>query len=269
MKFPLFFFGILLFSLMPLRSHEKEADIKNANYRLKKVVIDAGHGGKDQGCSGKTGIEKQVTLAIALKVGEYIAQNIPGVKVIYTRDADYFVELHERAAIANRNGADLFISIHCNSTPKTTTVSGTETYIMGVNKSRENLEVSMRENAVIALETDYKANYDGFDLNDPESNIIFSLFQNAYMAQSLKFATILEKQFKERANRNSRGVKQESFLVLYKTAMPSVLIETGFLSNKTEEKYLLSEDGQAYIASAIYRAFKEYKQYIEIAAAAK
>ncbi len=134
---------------------------------------------------------------------------------------------------------------------------------MGLHKSRENLEVAMRENAVIALEADYETNYDGFDPNDPQGHIIFSLYQNAYIEQSIKFASLLEKQFKYRASRNSRGVKQEGFLVLYKTTMPAVLIETGFLSNAAEEKYLRTDEGQSLIASAIYRAFKEYKQSVE------
>lgn len=232
-------------------------------YKLRKVVIDAGHGGKDTGCLSKSTNEKAITLGIALKLGTYIKDLMPEVQVIYTRDKDFFVELHERAAIANQNGADLFISIHCNSAPKAPEVQGTETYVMGLHKSRENLEVAMRENAVIALETNYKTNYDGFDPNDPQGNIIFSLFQNAHIEQSIKFASLLEKQFKNRASRNSRGVKQEGFLVLYKTTMPAVLIETGFLSNKLEEKYLCSDEGQALIASAIYRAFKEYKFSLE------
>lgn len=232
-------------------------------YRLRKIVIDAGHGGKDTGCQSKNANEKNITLGIALKLGDYIKDLMPGVQVIYTRDKDYFVELHERAAIANRNGADLFISIHCNSAPKAPEVHGTETYVMGLHKSRENLEVAMRENAVIAFEADYQTNYDGFDPNDPQGHIIFSLYQNAYIAQSIKFASLLEKQFKYRAGRSSRGVKQEGFLVLYKTTMPAVLIESGFLSNKAEEKYLRTDEGQSLIASAIYRAFKEYKQLVE------
>lgn len=229
------------------------------NYKLKKIVIDAGHGGKDSGCSGKYVKEKDITLAIALKLGSYITKNLKDVEVIYTRKKNVFVELHERAALANRKSADLFISIHCNSASKHTTVSGTETYIMGLDKSQENLDVARRENAVVQLENNYQANYDGFDIHNPESEIIFSLYQNAYLNQSIRFASLVENQFKYRARRSSRGVKQESFLVLYKTAMPSVLIETGFLTNKKEEGYLRSDDGQSYIASAIYRAFKEYK----------
>jgi N-acetylmuramoyl-L-alanine amidase len=246
---------------LPKKSARK---LGNKAYKLRKVVIDAGHGGKDTGCLSKNANEKEITLGIALKLGNYIKDLMPGVEVVYTRDKDFFVELHERAAIANRQGADLFISIHCNSAPKAPEVHGTETYVMGLHKSRENLEVAMRENAVIALEADYKTNYDGFDPGDPQGNIIFSLYQNAYIEQSIKFASLLEKQFKYRASRASRGVKQEGFLVLYKTTMPAVLIETGFLSNNTEEKYLRSDEGQSLIASAIYRAFKEYKQSMEV-----
>lgn len=227
---------------------------------VQTVVIDAGHGGKDNGCSGNAAKEKKIALSIALKLGEYITENVPGVKVLYTREKDVFVELHERAAFANRNNADLFISIHCNYSPGTPNVNGTETYVMGTGKTEDNLEVARRENSVITLETNYKDNYDGFSLDDPTSYIIFSLFQNAYMKQSLTFAKFVEDQFKGRAMRRSRGVKQENFLVLYKTNMPSVLIETGFLSNKAEEEYLNSAEGQTLIASAIYRAFKEFKQ---------
>ncbi len=229
---------------------------------VKTVVIDAGHGGKDSGCSGKSVKEKDIALAVALKVGEYIKLNVPDVEVLYTRETDKFVELHERASFANRNSADLFISIHCNHS-SASSVNGTETYVMGSNKTEANLEVAKRENSVVALETNYKDKYDGFSLDDPTSDIIFSLYQNAYMKQSLDFAKMIEDQFKNRAMRHSRGVKQESFLVLYKTSMPSVLIEIGFLSNKSEAQFLDSDIGQALIGSAVYRAFKDYKLYMD------
>ena len=233
------------------------------NYKLKKVVIDAGHGGKDRGCAGAHSREKEITLNIALKLGEYIEKNIPDVEVIYTRKKDVFIPLHERASIANRNSADVFISIHCNASPTFKTAYGSETYIMGVDKTQANLDVARRENSVITMEQNYEVNYDGFNLNNPESYIIFSLYQNAYIDQSIKLAVMLEEQFEKRAKRKSRGVKQESFLVLYKTAMPSVLIETGFLTNEQDEEYLNSPEGQTYMASAMYRAFKEYKQMVE------
>jgi len=199
--------------------------------------------------------------AFALKVGEYIEKNIPDVKVIYTRKTDKFIELTERAAIANRNKADLFISIHANaiSNPKT---YGTETWVMGLHKSEENLAVAKRENSVILLEDNYEERYDGFD-NSPESYIMIQLMQSAYLENSLKLADKIETQFKNKANRHSRGVKQAGFVVLYKTATPSVLVEAGFLSNETEEKFLGTDNGQDLIASGIYRAFKEYKSDVE------
>lgn len=254
-KIPVYFLFFSVLWLVPSLSKENPYFYRP----IKTLIIDAGHGGKDNGCSGKTTKEKDIALSIALKVGNYISENVPGVKVLYTRKDDTFVELHERASFANRNSGDLFISIHCNSAPETASVHGTETYVMGNEKAGDNLEVAFRENSVIALEKNYKDNYDGFNLEDPQSTIIFSLFQSSHMAESQEFARMVDYQFKNRANRPSRGVKPANFLVLYKTNMPSVLIETGFLSNKTEEKYLSSDDGQAYIASAIYRAFKEYK----------
>jgi N-acetylmuramoyl-L-alanine amidase len=225
---------------------------------IRTVVIDAGHGGKDPGCSGVKAKEKHVALSIALKLGKYISDNYPSIKVIYTRKTDVFIELHERAKIANRNKADLFISIHCNANSNTQPY-GTETYVMGLHKSTDNLGTAKRENASILLEENYDTHYDGFDPNSAESHIMFSLFQNAFLHQSIAFASGIQTQFKEKAKRRSRGVHQAGFLVLYRTTMPSVLVETGFLTNRTEEKYLASEAGQTYIASAIYRAFKEYK----------
>jgi N-acetylmuramoyl-L-alanine amidase len=196
-------------------------------YVLKTVVIDAGHGGHDHGCSGSSNKEKTVALNLALKLGALIEKNYPDVKVVYTRKTDVFVELYERAAIANRNNADLFICIHCNANPSSSP-SGTETYVMGLHKTEANLNVAKRENDVILMEDDYSQHYDGFDPNNPASHIIFSLNQHAFMEQSILFASSVEKYFKTNSNRSSRGVKQAGFLVLWKTAMPSVLIETGF-----------------------------------------
>ena len=226
------------------------------------VVIDAGHGGKDPGAMGKQSREKDIVLAIALKVGQYIKENIPDVKVIYTRDRDEFVELHERANIANKNNADLFISIHANWWTNTGS-TGTETYTMGASDDTRNLQVAMKENSVITMEEDYTTNYEGFDPNSAESYIIFNLMQKTFQQQSVDFAGLVQDQFRERAKRSDRGVKQERFLVLWRTTMPSVLIETGFISNPTEEAFLRSGQGQEYLASAIYRAFKSYKANIE------
>ncbi len=227
------------------------------SYRIKTVVIDPGHGGHDSGCLGSSAKEKHVALEIALKLGKLIEQNYPDIKVIFTRKTDVFIPLHERADIANRNHADLFICVHLNSGNKV--AYGAETYVMGLHKTEDNLNVAKRENASILLEDDYKTQYDGFDPNSPEANIIFSLYQNQFMHQSLSFASKIQDQFEEYAGRNNRGVKQAGFLVLYKTAMPSVLIESGFLTHDMEEKYLDSDKGESTIATSIFRAFREYK----------
>ncbi len=229
--------------------------------RIKKVVIDAGHGGKDPGAMGLRSREKDIALSIALKAGKYISENFPDVEVIYTRKTDEFIELYRRAEIANEQHADLFISIHCNSS-KSTKPYGAETYVMGLHKTNANLEVAKTENAAILYEEDYSKKYDGFDPNSPEAHIIFSLYQNAYRSYSLKLASLTQSQIVDRSSRFDRGVKEAGFWVLYKTAMPGILIEAGFISNKEEEKYLASEIGQTVIASSVYRAFREYKTWV-------
>ncbi len=230
--------------------------------RITTVVIDAGHGGKDPGAMGKHSKEKDITLAVALKTGHYIEKYLPDVKVIYTRKDDRFVPLYKRAEIANKNKADFFISIHCNAN-KSSGPFGAETYVMGLHKSKANLDVAMMENASIMFEDNAGTTYDGFDPSLPQSYIQFTLFQSEYLDQSLQLAYDIQRQFKDRVGRRDRGVHQAGFLVLWKTAMPGVLVELGYLSNPTEEKFLLSEKGQVYLASAIYRAFKEYKQEFE------
>lgn len=230
--------------------------------RIRTVVIDAGHGGKDTGCNGASAIEKEVALKVALALGEQIEENLPDVKVIYTRKNDTFVELVDRAGIANKNHADFFISIHCNASPSSAAF-GTETYTMGLHKSSSNLAVATRENSVILQEENYEKNYNGFNPNSPQSHILFSLYQSAYLDNSLRFAQKVEHQFKHKVGRSSRGVKQAGFLVLWKSAMPSALIEIGFLTNPKEEKFLNDKANQTYMASGIYRAFKEYKQELE------
>ena len=249
----------VLLALMFLGSSATEAP---KVIKIRKVVIDAGHGGKDSGCIGKKAKEKDIALSVALKIGKYIKDAFPEVEVIYTRKTDVFVELYNRAKIANDNKADLFICIHCNATINSE-AQGTETWVMGLNKSQANLEVAKKENASVLYENDYKKQYDGFDPNSPEANIIFSLYQNAYLDQSLKFSSFVQKQLSTKAGRGNRGVKQAGFLVLYKTTMPAALVEIGFLSNPQEEDYLISESGQNIIASAIYRSFKEYKAQVE------
>ena len=231
-------------------------------YRLRRVVIDPGHGGRDPGAVGRRSKEKDIVLAISLKLGAYINEHSPDVDVMYTRDNDQFIEVHRRAEVANRNNADLFISIHANSNPNRS-VRGTDTFVLGLHRTKENLDVAMKENAAILLEDDYDEQYLGFDPNSPESYIIFSLMQNTYLSQSLDFASHVQNQFRERAGRVDRGVRQAGFMVLFQTTMPSVLVEVGFISNEDEERFLMSEQGQSYIASAIFRAFRDYKQTIE------
>lgn len=233
-----------------------------SEFKLRRVVIDAGHGGKDPGTVGKTSREKDVALSLALKLGQYIEELMPEVEVIYTRKSDTFIELKERANIANRNRADLFISIHCNATT-TGGVYGTETFVMGNKNFNANFEIVKRENAVILLEDDYEENYEGFDPKSPESYMMFNLMQKAYFANSLSLAEKIENDFATRVNRRSRGVKQAPFYVLWTTSMPSVLVEVGFLSNANEERYLNSKEGQTYIASGLFRAVKAYKEEIE------
>lgn len=230
--------------------------------KIDKVVIDAGHGGKDPGACGKKSYEKDIVLSIALKLGKYINQNFPDVKVIYTRSTDEFIELNRRSQIANENKADLFISIHCNSSVSPEPY-GFETYVMAPTKNKANLDVAKKENASVLLEDNYQLKYDGFDPNTPEGEVIFSLYQNKYLEMSQNLAFIVQKQFRERLKRLDKGVKQAGFLVLFKTAMPSILIEAGFLSNPEEEKFLITEHGQDYIATSIYSAFKEYKANLE------
>ncbi|NJN24726.1 MAG: N-acetylmuramoyl-L-alanine amidase [Cyclobacteriaceae bacterium] len=243
--------------------------IDKRDLRINTVVIDAGHGGKDSGTLGEAAKEKDIALKIALELGKTIQQNLKDVKVIYTRSTDKFIELEERAQIANKNGADLFISIHCNSLPKETPDSrkqgiyGTETYIMGMHTSDANFDVAKRENAVILMEEGSDEVYEGFDPTSPESYILFSLYQSAYLENSLRLAEKIEYQFGERVQRKSRGVRQAGFWVLYRTSMPSVLVETGYLSNKNEEKYLNDPYGQTLIASGLFRAFRDYKNEIE------
>lgn len=222
------------------------------------VVIDAGHGGKDPGARGTIINEKAINLGVALKLGGYIKENCKDVRVIYTRRTDVFIELDERANIANRNKADLFISIHTNSVKKGSTVCGTETYTLGLARTDENLAVAMRENSAILLEDNYLQKYEGFDPNSSESYIIFEFMQNKHMEQSISLASEVQKSL-TKAKRTNRGVRQAGFLVLRKTSMPSILVELGYISNRQEERYMKSAEGQDQLAKAIYNAFVKYK----------
>ncbi len=242
------------------KNTKPEAKHEN-KFALRKVVIDAGHGGHDPGCLGSSTREKHLNLAIARKTAALIRSQHPGVQVIMTRDSDVFIPLHKRASIANKAGADLFISIHCNYMPGSSATRGTETYVMGLHTANQNLEVAKRENAVILLEDNYEVNYD-YDPNSPEGHIMLSMYQNAYLDQSIFFAELVEEAFAA-ASRRSRGVKQAGFVVLKATAMPSVLIESGFLSSSKEERFLNTEEGQMTIASAILKAFSTYKAFLE------
>ena len=237
-------------------------DNNNKEYRIKKVVIDAGHGGHDSGCESRHYMEKTNTLAIALKLGQKMKDNFPNIEIIYTRDKDEFIDLYKRAEIANRAKADLFISIHCNSSDGGQPL-GTETYVLGNHKMGENLNVAKRENASILLENNYEKTYDGFDPNSNEAYIMFSLFQNAYIDKSILFAKHVDESLKNNAGRRSYGVKQAGFIVLHQSTMPSVLIETGFLNHPTEGVFISSEGGQEAIAESIYLAFKKYKKAVE------
>ena len=239
---------------------------QSSSNKIKTIVIDPGHGGKDSGTMGTKRFkiyEKHVALSVSLKLGKYISENFPEVEVIYTRNSDVFLELNERTEIANNANADLFISIHCDgfTNPKP---SGASVFVMGMSKLKANMDVAMRENAAIYLEDNYQQKYDGFDPKSPESYIVFSLMQNTYLNQSLSFAEEVENQFSTRANRKSRGVKQAPFYVISRTNMPSILVECGFLTNPKEEEFLHTDIGQDYIASAIFRAFRSYKESIEI-----
>jgi len=222
------------------------------------VVIDPGHGGKDPGAVNKSIREKDVVLGIGLKLGKYMNENFPDVKVIFTRNTDVFVPLIDRSRIANKNKANLFISIHANfcGTPAT---RGTETFFLGLARSNENLDVAKKENSVILLEDNYASVYEGFDPNSSESYIMFETVQDIYMRQSLSFADDIQHQFKSRIESPGRGVKQAGFLVLRMSSMPSVLVESGFISNKIEANYLSSEDGQRDIAMSIIDAFRKFK----------
>lgn len=248
---------ILLVSIIVLTKNSFAQ--KNYN-EIKTIVIDAGHGGKDPGASGTLSKEKFITLNIALKLGYYININYPDINVIFTRNEDKFIPLKERCEIANKNKADLFISIHANASYNSK-IHGTETYTLGLHKTKENLDVAMKENSVILFEDNYSKKYNGFDPNKATSYIIFNLMQGVTIDKSLVLAENVEHEFKTTNNRHSRGVRQAGFWVLKGATMPSVLIETGFITNKAEEKYLCSENGQDNIAASIFKAIKRYKEH--------
>ncbi|MDR1518030.1 MAG: N-acetylmuramoyl-L-alanine amidase [Dysgonamonadaceae bacterium] len=224
------------------------------------VVIDAGHGGKDPGALGATAKEKDVTLKVAKKLGALIEDNYDDVRVIYTRKSDVFVELNRRAQIANNAHADLFISLHCNALSKRQrSPQGVETFVLGLHRSKDNLDVAKAENAVILYEKDYSTTYQGFNPNEPESYIIFEFMTNKFLEQSVQLATLVQHSLVSNSKRVNRNVRQAGFLVLREVAMPSILIELGYISNKADEAFLKSANGQSSMANSIYRAFSNYK----------
>jgi N-acetylmuramoyl-L-alanine amidase len=255
-------------------------------YRVKTIVIDAGHGGPKSGAAGSYSLEKNVALKVALKLGKKFEEEMPDVKILYTRKTDIDVEFHKRAALANDNKADIFISIHCNSMPdrkvitgytkakngkriakygyvKNTSTSGTETFVAGSHRLDEQ-DVAIRENADIKLEKNYKQNYDGYDPNDPETFIILSLFKNTFRDKSLKLARLIQNNYTYDNNRVNRGVKEQGILILQRCGMPAVLTEIGFISNPSEEDYMNSANGQEEIVNSIFKAVKTYKKETEV-----
>jgi len=235
---------------------------ENNSVNLKTVVIDAGHGGHDPGTvsSDKKIKESAINLEVALALGKKIETTYPGMKVIYTRKTDVFIPLATRADIANKNHADLFISIHVNSARRNSSAGGTETFVMGTDKSESNMEVCKRENSVILLEDDYSTTYQGFDPNNAESYIFFNLMQNAHFEQSIAMASLVQQNFKKGPITKSRGIKQAPLMVLWRTTMPSVLIEIGFLSNQSDRKILADKSKRTLIADDIFKAFCEFKK---------
>jgi N-acetylmuramoyl-L-alanine amidase len=280
------FFLVLFFSAFIIQKQDPKR-------KVKIIVIDPGHGGKDPGCSGHIHNEKAVALAVALKLGKYIEDNIKDVKVIFTRKTDVFVDLEDRAKIANENNADLFISIHCNAAGKPVMIKdkktgkmhpktyknkkgkyvvvettnpipyGSETYVMGLKNEEGKMKVAQRENSVILLEDNYESKYQGFDPDSEESYIIMSNYTSAYVIQSAGLAMKIQEEYSKKASRVDKGVHRQSIWVLWRTAMPSVLTEIGYLTNPQEEKFLGSEKGQDYMAACLFRAFRKYKNEVE------
>lgn len=229
-----------------------------ANKRF-TLVIDAGHGGHDAGALGAISKEKNINLAVALRFGKYVEQNLPEVRVIYTRKTDVFIPLNERANIANRANADLFISVHTNALPAGKIARGFETYTLGMHRAKDNLDVAMRENSVISMEKDYQQRYQGFDPRSSESYIIFEFIQGKNMERSVELARMIQRGVCDGANRPDKGVHQAGFLVLRETSMPGCLIELGFITTPDEERLLNNDSRVDDIARGIYEAFAKYK----------
>lgn len=261
MKNNLALYLVLSFVVLSLTSFQTAPSEKEKKF---KVVIDPGHGGKDPGTRGSYTLEKDVVLKVSLKVGKYLEDLLDDVEVIYTRKTDSYSHPKIDAEIANSAEADLFVSIHANAMPPGNShIRGTETFVMGTKNEGRNFEVAKRENSVILLEEDYAEVYQDFDPKSPEVNIMFSIMQEAYQENSIILANNIQTQFEKRAGRKNLGVKQSSLWVLWNTAMPSVLVELGYLTNPTEEKELNNGEMQDYLASAIFRGIRDYKKYLE------
>ena len=251
MRRKLAFVIVLLFGMMVTAT--------GAGKKTFTLVIDAGHGGHDAGAVGAISKEKNINLNVALAFGKLVEANCPDVNVIYTRKTDVFIPLNERANIANRNKADLFVSVHTNALPKGRVARGFEVYTLGMHRAADNLAVAKRENSVISLEKDYKQRYQGFDPNSSESYIMFEFIQDRNMSKSVELAKMIQKEACSAAGRNNMGVHQAGFLVLRATSMPSCLIELGFITTPDEERFLNSQDGIGKLARGIYNAFAKYK----------
>jgi N-acetylmuramoyl-L-alanine amidase len=236
---------------------------QQGGYRVKTLVIDAGHGGHKPGAAGSMSLEKNVALQVALKLGRKIEEDMPDVHVLYTRTKDVDVDFYKRAEIANDAKADLFISIHCNSAGSNQSPYGTETFVAGSHRLNEQ-NVAIRENADIKKEKNYKQNYDGYDPNDPETFIILSLFKNKFRTKSTDLAKFIQSNYASQNDRLSRGVKEQGILILQRCGMPAVLTEIGFISNPSEERYMNSSEGQAEIVNSIFKAVKQYRKQTEV-----
>lgn len=243
--------------------HKKKTTVTAPGFKFRTVIIDAGHGGKDPGAHGAYSKEKNVTLAIAKKLRTALTEQIPSLNVVMTRTTDNFVELHRRDAIASENKGDLFISIHCNASPeKVGSERGVLLLVYGYHRKGEQLE-AIRENASIFIEKDYQKQYSGYGSNDAVNAIVLSAFQQKFRKQCISFAELVNNEFKKEDGRHSIGVKEQGVLVLQQSAMPAVLVETGFINNPKDEAYLNSSEGQAEIVQSIIRAIKKYKASLE------
>ena len=252
---------VLFFALSLAGTHA--AFGQQGGYRVKTVVIDAGHGGRKPGAAGAFSHEKDVALQVALKLGKKFEDSMPDVRVLYTRKTDVDVDFYKRAEIANNAKADLFISIHCNSAGSNKGPYGTETFVAGSHRLNEQ-NVAIRENSDIKKEKNYKQNYDGYDPNDPETFIILSLFKYKFREKSTEFARLIQSNYSKMNSRLSRGVKEQGLLILQRCGMPAVLTEIGFITNPSEERYMNSSEGQAEIVEAIFGAVKQYKKRTEV-----